>query len=357
MKKAIVLVFVFAFVLFIANAAFAANLNYLGSFEPPNEGWAFEGVNVGEISGLSLSENGTFFAVGDDRGENIDPPGVLYELEINFDETGIHGVDVVDVIHLKTPDGQPYEANTLDAEDVLWTPNGFIVSSERDLENNPWVRLFSLDGKFLSEITLPEKFIPLFDGEKQVRGVRNNLSLEASAITFDYSTLFVMNEQALVQDGGVSTPESGTSVRLLKYNLSNGEPAFIGEFIYITEPMFGTPPEGKSGDNGVPGMVYVGHITTEFDLIVMERSYVPGQGNQIGLFGVNFNTGAKVQLLIISDNLELTDVSFDPDNMEAIALGPQLANGNYTLIIASDNNFNPKYQRNVFAAFEVVLGE
>jgi len=58
--------------------------------------------------------------------------------------------------------------------------------------------------------------------------------------------------------------------------------------------------------------------------------------------------------LIISDNLGLTDVPFDPDNMEAIAIGPQLPNGNYTLIIASDNNFNPKYQRNVFAAFEIV---
>jgi hypothetical protein len=353
MKKVIIL----AFVVMFSFAAFAMDLNYLGSFEPPNEGWAFDGVNVGEISGLSFSDVGTFFAIGDDRGENTDPPGVLYELEINLNETGIHGVDVVSVIHLETPDGQPYEINAIDGEDVLWTPNGFIVCSERDMDNNPWVRIFSLNGKFLSEIPIPEKFIPLFDGEKQVRGVRKNLSFEASAITPDYATLFVMNEQALVQDGGVSTPESGTAVRLLKYDLSGDSAVLIGEFIYITEPMFGTPPEGKSGDNGVPGMVYVGHLTTEFDLIVMERSYVPGQGNQIGLFGVNLTTGAKVQLLIISDNPELTDVSFDPDNMEAIAIGPRLPNGNYTLIIASDNNFNPKYQRNVFAAFEIVLGE
>jgi hypothetical protein len=145
--------------------------------------------------------------------------------------------------------------------------------------------------------------------------------------------------------------------------------------VYVTEPMFATPPEGKSGDNGVPGMIYVGHITSEFDLIVMERSYVSGAGNQIGLFGVKFDDRENVMaldaladpanpctvsilkkfpLLIISDNPELTDVSFDPDNMEAIAIGPRLSNENYTLIIASDNNFNPKYQRNVFAAFEIV---
>jgi len=355
MKKACIVALVF--VLGLSILAFATGLNYMGSFEPPNKDWVFDGVKIGEISGLTPSDHGTFFAIGDDRGKNVNPPGVLYELDIDFDENGIHSVDVVSVIHLTGPDGQLFSANTLDGEDVLWTPDGFIVCSERDIEGNPWVYMFSLDGKFLNEIPLPEKFIPLFDGEKQIRGVRNNLSLEASAITHDYTTLFVMNEQALVQDGGVSTPESGTPVRLLKYDMSGDEPVFIGEFVYITEPMFGTPPEGKSGDNGVPGMVYVGHLTTELDLIVMERSYVPGQGNQIGLFGVNFDTGAKVQLLIISDNPELTDVSFDPDNMEAITLGPQLSNGNYTLIIASDNNFNPKYQRNVFALFEITFGE
>jgi len=361
--------------LLFGSVAVAMDLNYLGSFEPPNEGWAFEGINVGEISGLSLSETGGLFAIGDDRGENVDPPGVLYELEIDLDEAGIHGVDVVSVVHLKALDGQPYGANTLDAEDVLWMPNGFIVSSERDLENKPWVRMFSPDGKFLSEIPVPDKFIPLFDGEEQVRGVRRNLSFEASAITPDYATLYVMNEQALVQDGEVSTPESGTPVRLIEYDLSGAVPVVIGEYVYVTEPMFTTPPEGKSGDNGVPGMVYVGHITSEFDLIVMERSYVSGAGNQIGLFGVKFDDRENVMaidaladpanpctvsilkkfpLLIISDNPELTDVLFDPDNMEAIAIGPQLSNGNYTLIIASDNNFNPKYQRNVFAAFEIV---
>ena len=43
--------------------------------------------------------------------------------------------------------------------------------------------------------------------------------------------------------------------------------------------------------------------------------------------------------------------------MEAIAVGPQLANGNHTLILASDNNFNPTYQRNVFATFEMDLDD
>jgi len=57
---------------------------------------------------------------------------------------------------------------------------------------------------------------------------------------------------------------------------------------------------------------------------------------------------------LVRNDLDLARIDFDPDNMEAISLGPRLPNGHYTLIVASDNNFNPKYQRNVFAAFEIV---
>ena len=39
-----------------------------------------------------------------------------------------------------------------------------------------------------------------------------------------------------------------------------------------------------------------------------------------------------------------------PDNMEAIVLGPRLADGRATLLLASDNNFN-ETQRNLFAVF------
>lgn len=368
-------VLVLSICLLSSVATFALNLNYLGSFDPPRDGWTFDGITVGGISGLTLANDGSFYAICDDKGANVDPPGVLYKLNINLNEDGIHAVDVTGVVHLQTPDGDSYASGSIDAEDVLWTPTGFIACSERDQDNNPWIRQFSHEGAFVSAITVPDKFIPASEGDTQVRGTRTNLSFEASTLAPDYATLYVMNEEALVQDGDVATSMAGTPVRLIEYDMSGATPVEKAEYVYITEPMFAAPPEGKSGDNGVPGMVYVGHITSQFDLIVMERSYVPGAGNQIGLFGVKFDDASNVMgidaladpanpqtvsvlektpLLIISDNKDLTQIDFDPDNMEAISLGPQLPNGNYTLIIASDNNFNPKYQRNVFAAFEIV---
>jgi len=260
-------------------AGFALNLNYLGSFDPPKDGWTFNGTSVGGISGLTLANDGSFFAICDDKSDYVNPPGVLYNLNINADQTGIHGVDVVGIVPLKTPDGSPYASGSIDAEDVLWTPTGFIACSERDQDNNPWIRQFSHDGMFTSEIPVSGKFVPAFDGDTQVRGVRTNLSFEASTLTPDYATLYVMNEEALVQDGDVATPTAGTPVRLIEYDLSSGKPVEKAEYVYVTEPIFAAPPEGKAADNGVPGMVYVGHITSQFDLIVMERSYSTGAGN------------------------------------------------------------------------------
>lgn len=364
----------------------AIELNFLGSFEPPREAWTFDEIPVGEISGLSFAADNTYYAIGDDRGDVVMPPGLLYEMEIMVDLEGFHSVEVKDVIHLAreacTTCVRPYYPGELDGEEVLWMEDGFIVCSERDLSGEPWIRQFTHTGEFLAELPIPEKFIPAFDGDMQSRGVRENLSFEAATITPDGSTLYVMNEQALAQDGAIATADVGTPVRIIEYDLTGDSPTVVGEYIYVTEPLFVRPSEGKSGDNGVPGMAYVGHITPEIDLIVMERSYVSGAGNHIGLFGVKLDpyvydrerilatealadgetayTGLsvhKIPLLTLSDDPDQTNVDFDPDNMESIAVGPQLDNGNYTLILASDNNFNPTYQRNVFVAFEIDLND
>ncbi|MFC2107981.1 esterase-like activity of phytase family protein [Candidatus Bipolaricaulota bacterium] len=368
-------------------SAFAIELNFLGSFDPPREDWMFEGVNIGEISGLSFASNDTYYAIADDRGENIVPPGVLFEMEIKVDLEGLHSVEVRGVIQLDSDSSmtgvQPYASGELDGEEVLWMEDGFIVCSERDLANEPWIRQYTHTGEFVAELPIPEKYIPAFDGDVQVRGVRENQSFEAATITPDGSTLYVANQEALVQDGTGSTSYAGTPIRILEYDLTGDSPAIVGEYVYITEPLFVRPGVAKSGDNGVPGMAYVGHITPEIDLIMMERSYVDGAGNHIGLFGVKLDpyiydrekvlaiealvedpgmaykglSVHKIPLLALSDDPEQTDVDFDPDNMEAIAIGPLLDNGNYTLILASDNNFDPKYQRNVFAAFEIDLDD
>jgi len=360
--------------LFLLGAlATAAELRFLGAYEIATEAWTFGTMPVGEISGLAYNPDlGIYYGICDNRGKHPDEEGTagrLYTLAIDFGCCGIYGVKVLGVIFLDsdpaTPGVQPYGPSEVDAEEVVLTPDGrLIISSERDLENRPWIRIFALDGVLLSEIPVPEKSMP---GEG--KGVRKNLAFEAMTITPDGNTLFVANEQALAQDGPTSTVDHGTTVRIIQYDLSGETPVEVAEYAYVTEPIFASPLDTYA-DNGVPAMLYIKHILPEYDLLVVERAYVSGVGNDIKVFGVKLAeaddvkdiealpfpfTGKAVEktlLLRISAIPEYSDIPVAPDNIEAICLGPVLPSGNPSLILASDNNYNP-HQRNLFLAFEI----
>jgi hypothetical protein len=63
----------------------------------------------------------------------------------------------------------------------------------------------------------------------------------------------------------------------------------------------------------------------------------------------------KTLLLDLRDIIPQLDAEFPSlDNFEGMCLGPRLADGSRTVILVSDNNFNPQ-QRTVFLAFK--LGE
>ena len=360
-------------VLAIGAVGLAAEFRFLGDLTIPTGLWAFSGMPVGEISGLAYdSDTGIYYGICDNRGRDPEEgvAGRLYALSIGVNEDGISGVRVLDMILLDsdpgTPGIQPSGPGEVDAEEVVLTPDGrLIISSERDLENRPWIRIFSLSGEMLGEIPVPEKFMP-GDGV----GVRRNLAFEAMTITPDGKTLFVATEQALAQDGPTSTVDHGTTVRIIQYDLSGDTPVEVAEYAYVTEPIFASPLDTYA-DNGVPAMVYIKHILPEYDLLVVERAYVSGVGNDIKVFGVKIAgaddvkdlealpfpfTGRAVEktlLLRISAIPEYSDIPVAPDNIEAICLGPTLPSGNPSLILASDNNFNP-HQRNLFLAFEIV---
>jgi hypothetical protein len=345
-------------------------LRFIGTYVIPTEEWSFGTMPVGELSGLAYDRGkDIYYAVSDDRGDT-GTPGRLYTLRITSDKQGIHAVQACCVTFLDSdaavPGIQPYPVKDLDAEEVVLTPSGtLLISSERDLENRPWIREFALDGALLGEIPIPDKFMP-----SENRGVRNNLAFEGLALSPDGKILFTVNEQALAQDGPLATVERGTTVRIVQYGMGGKEPRVVAEYAYLTEPIFAAP-QGDYADNGVPAILYVKHVLPQYDLLVIERAFSEGVGNDVKLFGVRLEgadnvkdlaalpfpfTGRAVQkslLLQISAIEKLSDLPLKPDNIESITLGPRLRNGHYTLVLASDNNFN-KDQMNLFVAFELV---
>jgi hypothetical protein len=100
-------------------------------------------------------------------------------------------------------------------------------------------------------------------------------------------------------------------------------------------------------------------------MLVLERSFTQGIGNSIRIYVIDTRDAAEVlntfplpqnttlavkkTLVLNFDALNLMKL----DNSEAMSFGPRLPNGNRTLIVVSDDNFNQR-QINQFLAFEII---
>jgi hypothetical protein len=334
-------------------------------------------TTVGGLSGLAYdAKRGVYYAVCDDRGENQPPR--YYTLEIDTGEGGIADVRVVGVSFFDsdaaTPGIQPYERGDSDLEEiVLLADDTLLVSSERDRANRPWVRHFALDGTLLGEIAIPERFMPVTDpgpdGRPRVtRGIRVNLGFEGMTVTPAQDALYLVNEQALGQDGPGTTAENGSNVRILRMDLSGPTAQPASEYVYPVEKAFAASSNPSlPSDNGVSAMLWVHDALPQYDLLLMERAFAAGVGNDVNLYGVSLAgatdvrdldalpdpfAGQSVKKTLLAN---ITAAGVKPDNLEAVALGPHLPNGHQTLLVMSDDNFSAagSPQINQFLLFEI----
>ncbi|MFN8524925.1 MAG: esterase-like activity of phytase family protein [Chloroflexota bacterium] len=340
----------------------------------------YQDTTLGGLSGITYdAKRGVYYLVSDDRGEN--QPARFYTARITLSMTGISNVEFIGVTTLdsdaNTPGIQPYEKNDLDLEDIALLPDDtLLITSERDLKPQPWIRRFGLDGSLLGELPVPDKFKtvnqPGPDGRPQtVKGTRNNLGFEGLALNPEGNAFYTANEEALAQDGPIASLEAGTNIRVVKYE-QHGTAWHPGnEWVYRTEKIFSaTNPVGQFADNGVSGMLYVKHLLPQFDFLAMERSFATGVGNDVNIYGVTIGeapnvaaqdalpspyTGRAVQKTLL---VNMAKVGVSADNLEGMTLGPRLPNGKQSLIVISDDNFSAfdPPQINQFLLFEVDAG-
>jgi hypothetical protein len=351
-------------------------LRLLGQFSFESKR-TFQDTTVGGLSGLAYdARRGVYYAVCDDRGEMQAPR--FYTLQIDLDGSGVKDVRVVGVTTLDsdaaTPGIQPYERNASDLEDIqLLSDDTLLISSERDLDGKPWVRGFALDGSLLGELPIPSRYITVNetgpDGRPRVvKGVRSNLGFEGMALTPSQETLFLANEEALAQDGPIATTAAGTNVRILRMELYKNEGRAAAEYVYTAEKVFTTPvPADQFGDNGVSAMLWIRDHLPQYDLLVMERSFATGVGNDVNIYGVVLEnatdvrdvealpspfTGRVAKKTLLAN---MSALGISADNLEALAIGPTLPNGKHSLIVMSDDNFSAfdPPQINQFILFEL----
>jgi hypothetical protein len=333
-----------------SNGAQPPRLQFLGQAIVPT-GTIFEGTVVGGLSSITYDpDRGVFYCLSDDQSQLS--PARFYTLRVNLPDGHLDNGDVqfLDVTTLLAPNGQPYPPAppaTFDPEGLTLAKSGeLIVTSEGIAANGiaPWVRRYGRDGSFLGDLPVPEAFNPTSPSH----GVRQNLAFEAAAVAPDGRHLFVGMEGALVQDGPAATLGGGSASRILRYNLSSGK--LDRQYVYVTDAI--AEPPVPATQFAVNGLVELLPFNTEF-MLAMERSFsvgAPGTGNTIKLYtaafpgadnvnGLDSVVGATGRTVAKALLLDLRTLGLPLDNIEGMAIGPDLPDGRKSLILVSDNNF------------------
>jgi hypothetical protein len=328
-------------------------------------------VALGGLSGLDFdASSATLYAISDLPRDRFSPR--LYGFGVTLTHTTLRvEPKSVALLHERDPAAHA-RIDDLDPESITRDGHGaFYVGTEhgfnRPTQPAPRILRVDPDGLITAELELPPAYLPVPSGEPH--GTRSNEAFEGISLSPSGRWLTASVESPLHQDGEQASFEHGARVRLLRWELAaTGILGAPHEYFYPIEPLprpaHGTP---RGGNNGVSEIVSL----DDRRLLVLERAYVPlaeGQGpNTIRIFEVTLPDpapppGAPPQPLEKRLVLDLADIlpGLDPgaqtlDNMEGMTIGPDLPNGDASLLLVTDDNFRTE-QRTMFLALRMRRG-
>jgi hypothetical protein len=349
------------------------DIELLGVIVIPNNTVAFDTL-VGGLSAIAYDQEAdTYYFLSDDRG--MTGPVRIYQATVDisaggFDDNRLDDGDLTwtGMISLLDETEAPFAQGLLDPEGLVYTEGAFYVSTEGDVDIAnpiaPAILEFNAAGELIAQLPLPEKFLPQAGNN---RGVRDNQGFESLTLTPDGRYLLSGVENALLQDGPAATVDEGSLSRLLKIDLTGESPPT--EFVYPVDPIpVASDSASVEADNGLVDLIA---LDNEGTLLAMERSYAPGVGNTVRLYLAKMQGAMDVSdIITLALDEGVTGVEIDPpvgkellvdfgelgnalgvapDNLEGMALGPQLSDGRQLLLVVSDNNFNPSQRTQLWA--------
>ncbi len=332
----------------------------------------YKGTTVGGFSGITYNpKNNKWLVLSDDRSDLN--PARFYEAKVNYNSNDFQNVNLVDVTFLEQEDGSVYPNRTeyttesggvvADPESIRFDPlneGSILYTSEgdRNLGLNPFIREASLDGTHLLEIPVTDTAIMDEEGQK---GFRNNLALEGSTFSADGQTFWTAMEGPLIQDDDIPTPENGALSRITQYDREGN---VLAEYAYPIDAIPEQPGEGKHADNGVTEILSI----NDHEFLVLERASVQADdgsySNYVRVYKIDITGATDIRDMEAIQNEEITTVEKElvvnlnsleldkVDNVEGMTWGKKLPNGNDSLVLVSDNNFNDT-QITQFIALEV----
>lgn len=353
----------------ISSPAKGGSLKYLDTITV-NFGTSFQHTIVGGLSGIDYDKkNDKFFLISDDR--SAINPARFYTARMHLNDKRIDSINFLSVHFLSDSSGDTYPNaqtdpfHTLDPESIrYWNNENKLVWSsegERVIKNgkyilaDPAINITDTIGRWIGGFPIPQH-LKMSSTET---GPRVNGVFEGLSFTPNDHSLFVSVEEPLYQDGPrADVVNNGAVARILKYNTATME--LESEFAYPLEPVERKPvPENGFKVNGISEILAL----DDHHLIIMERSYSTGYlGCTIKIFIADLTQATNVKDFYslreasyqpISKRLliNLDDLGFYIDNVEGICFGPMLSNHRQSVILVSDNNFNP-FEKMQFFLFE-----
>lgn len=314
----------------------AFTISLLGSLVIPSN-QKVDGFTVGGLSDLVRVEGDAWRAIVDNQE---DTPARIFDLRFRVAETGpapLPGETVFDVpksaLRLAGLNGKNF-----DGEGLVMTDRGTLLVSS---ETEPSIREISATGETVRMLPVPDLFLA---NKLAGRGVRVNAGFEA--LDLSGSTLWTANETALAQDAPDEAKFATHPIRLLRYDAE--VPA--AQYVYVLDPI-----EQRRSGFSVRGLVDL-VILPEGGLLALEREYVEGVGNEVQIFHVSTDGATEVSGMASLAGRRYTPVrktllyTFEnPQNLEGLAFGPGLPDGDRTLVALSDDNFEPVQQTQIVA--------
>jgi len=296
----------------------------------------YEGVKAGGLSALTYDpKRKLYYALAD--GGSGDAPARFYTLSAPLEQGRLTDLIILDGTILRDPQGKPFTGANFDGEAIaLTSEEELLVASETE----PSIRRFSLEGRFLEELSVPQRFL-----ENPKGHARNNQTFESLALSPSGRTLYTANERPLSVDEARSFPRNQLEslmgmpdrVRVLRYT-DSGSSSFepSGEFFYPLER-----------GNNLSELVAL----PKGELLVLERRgrrifrvSLGGAKNVAGEENLAASNTAplKKELVVdVDDNCPLPS----GDNpsfglLESMTLGPELPGRQQTLVMLSDDDYS-----------------
>jgi hypothetical protein len=288
------------------------------------------GVTVQEMSGVTYvgPAGGAhrFIAAEQTKGELVQ-----FDVTVNASGaiTAISNVAAIDI------------ASSADLEGIAYTNasrNSVFASDE--LAAGPRIVEVNLaTGNTQQAVTIPS----VFAGH-----TLSNRGFESLTRSLDAKEMWTGNEEALTVDGAAATPDAGTVVRLVRFNVAGNAVTAAQQYAYSVEPMHGPYLLGN-GQSGLSDLT----LMPDGTLLALERSLanVATLAYRSRIFEIDFAGATDVSVGPPAGGLagqsytpvakqELFDGAADGalgQNLEGLALGPRLANGSWLLVGVVDD--------------------